>query len=93
MRDAALLPRGRGRQFVELAATGPGGKLPVNTSGGLVSKGHPVGATGLSMLAELAMQLRGDAGARQVEGARVALAENGGGVIGMEEAVASVVIF
>jgi acetyl-CoA acetyltransferase len=73
-------------------ATGPGGKLPVNTSGGLVSKGHPVGATGLSMLAELATQLRGEAGPRQVEGAEVALAENGGGVIGMEEAVASVVI-
>ncbi|OYU72329.1 MAG: hypothetical protein CFE32_24075 [Alphaproteobacteria bacterium PA3] len=66
--------------------------MPVNTSGGLVSKGHPVGATGLSMLAELATQLRGEAGSRQVEGAKVALAENGGGVIGMEEAVASVVI-
>ena len=50
------------------------------------------GATGLSMLAELATQLRGEAGPRQVKGAEVALAENGGGVIGMEEAVASVVI-
>jgi acetyl-CoA acetyltransferase len=85
-------PEGEGGKFVESGATGPGGKLPVNTSGGLVSKGHPVGATGLSMLAELATQLRGEAGARQVEGAKVALAENGGGVIGMEEAVASVVI-
>jgi acetyl-CoA acetyltransferase len=54
--------------------------------------GHPVGATGLSMLAELAAQLRGEAGRRQVKGAEIALAENGGGVIGMEEAVASVVI-
>ena len=78
--------------LTESGATGPGGKLPVNTSGGLVSKGHPVGATGLSMLAELATQLRGEAGARQVKGAEIALAENGGGVIGMEEAVASVVI-
>ncbi len=46
-------PEGEGGKFVESGATGPGGKLPVNTSGGLVSKGHPVGATGLSMLAEL----------------------------------------
>jgi acetyl-CoA acetyltransferase len=59
--------------------------LPVNTSGGLVSKGHPVSATGLSMLAELAAQLRGEAGQRQVKSAEIALAENGGGVIGMEE--------
>jgi acetyl-CoA acetyltransferase len=85
-------PDGEGGKFVESGATGPGGKLPVNTSGGLVSKGHPVGATGLSMLAELATQLRGEAGARQVKGAEVALAENGGGVIGMEEAVTAVVI-
>jgi acetyl-CoA acetyltransferase len=85
-------PEGEGGKFIESGATSPGGKLPVNTSGGLVSKGHPVGATGLSMLAELATQLRGEAGQRQVKGAEIALAENGGGVIGMEEAVASVVI-
>jgi acetyl-CoA acetyltransferase len=61
-------------------------------SGGLVSKGHPVGATGLSMIDELMLQLRGEAGPRQVAGARVALAENGGGVIGFDEAACSVVI-
>ncbi|MCW5747993.1 MAG: thiolase family protein [Alphaproteobacteria bacterium] len=83
---------GEGGRFVAAGETGPGGRVPVNTSGGLVSKGHPVGATGLSMLAELATQLRGEAGPRQVKGAQTALAENGGGVIGMEEAVASVVI-
>ncbi|MBM3645473.1 MAG: thiolase family protein [Alphaproteobacteria bacterium] len=85
-------PEGEGGRFVESGATGPGGALPVNTSGGLVSKGHPVGATGLSMLAELACQLRGEARERQVKGAKTALAENGGGVIGMEEAVASVIV-
>jgi acetyl-CoA acetyltransferase len=79
-------------EMLRFCPEGEGGKLPVNTSGGLVSKGHPVGATGLSMLAELAAQLRGEAGQRQVKGAEIALAENGGGVIGMEEAVASVVI-
>ncbi len=83
---------GQGGKFVGDGHTGPGGKVPVNTSGGLVSKGHPVGATGLSMLNELATQLRGEAGQRQVKGAEIALAENGGGVIGMEEAVAAVVI-
>ena len=83
---------GEGGKLVEAGETAIGGRIPINTSGGLVSKGHPVGATGLSMLAELATQLRGEAGSRQVKGAEVALAENGGGVIGMEEAVTAVVI-
>jgi len=83
---------GEGGTFVESGATRLGGKLPINTSGGLVSKGHPVGATGLSMIAELAEQLRGEAGNRQVSGAHIALAENGGGVMGFDEAACSVVI-
>lgn len=83
---------GQGGPFVESGATGPDGPIPVNTSGGLVSKGHPVGATGLSMVAELVAQLRGEAGERQVPEARIALAENGGGVIGLEEAACSVLI-
>lgn len=83
---------GAGGAFVEAGETGPGGRIPINTSGGLVSKGHPVGATGLSMIYELATQLRGEAGPRQVEGARIALAENGGGVIGFDEAACSVII-
>jgi acetyl-CoA acetyltransferase len=83
---------GEGGRFVESGASGPDGRLPINTSGGLVSKGHPVGATGLSMIFELAQQLRGEAGDRQVPGARVALQENGGGVIGLEEAACSVIL-
>ena len=83
---------GRGGPFVESGATGPEGSLPINTSGGLVSKGHPVGATGLSMIYELATQLRGEAGPRQVKDAEFALQENGGGVIGFEEAACSVLI-
>jgi acetyl-CoA acetyltransferase len=85
-------PPGGGGPMVESGATGPGGCLPVNPSGGLVSKGHPVGATGLSMVYELALQLRGEAGKRQVPGARVAMQENGGGVIGLEEAACSVML-
>lgn len=84
---------GEGGAFVGSGATKIGGELPVNTSGGLVSKGHPIGATGVSMCYELATQLRGEAGARQVEGATVALQENGGGIIGMEEALAAVTIY
>lgn len=85
-------PVGQGGAFVASGASALGGKLPTNLSGGLVSKGHPVGATGLSMIHELALQLRGEAGERQARGARVALAQNGGGVIGFDEAVCSVII-
>lgn len=83
---------GRGGPMVASGATALGGRLPVNLSGGLVSKGHPVGATGLSMIHELTLQLRGEAGERQAERARIGLAENGGGVIGFEEAACSVVV-
>ena len=69
-----------------------GGRTPVNPSGGLVSKGHPVGATGIAQLFELTTQLRGEAGARQVEGARIAVAENGGGFLGVEEAATVVTV-
>ncbi len=85
-------PPGEGGRFIESGATHPGGRLPINTSGGLVSKGHPVGATGASMICELVEQLRGEAGERQVRGARLALAENGGGVIGFDEAACVVAI-
>ena len=83
---------GQGGPLVASGETALGGRLPVNLSGGLVSKGHPVGATGLSMIHELTLQLRGEAGARQAKGARIALAENGGGVIGFDEAACSVII-
>jgi acetyl-CoA acetyltransferase len=83
---------GQGGAYVASGATSLGGDLPINLSGGLVSKGHPVGATGLSMIYELVTQLRGEAGSRQSEGAHIALAENGGGVIGFDEAACSITI-
>jgi acetyl-CoA C-acetyltransferase len=62
-----------------------GGRRPVNPSGGLLSRGHPLGATGLAQVAEITWQLRGDAGDRQVEGARVGLVETmGGGAAGID---------
>lgn len=85
-------PIGQGGAYVASGATSLGGELPINLSGGLVSKGHPVGATGLSMIYELVTQLRGEAGSRQSQGANIALAENGGGVIGFDEAACAITI-
>ncbi|MBU1670122.1 MAG: thiolase family protein [Actinobacteria bacterium] len=79
-------PVGEGGELAESGATRLGGRIPVNTSGGLESRGHPIGATGVAMLHELTTQLRGEAGPRQVEGARIGMSVNGGGIIGMEEA-------
>lgn len=83
---------GQGGAFVGSGETSIDGRLPINLSGGLVSKGHPVGATGLSMIYELTTQLRREAGPRQARKADVALAENGGGVIGFDEAACSVIL-
>lgn len=83
---------GDGGALAESGATSLGGRLPINVSGGLLSKGHPIGATGAIQLHELVMQLRGEAGARQVPGAQMALAENGGGFHGVEEAACVVTI-
>lgn len=83
---------GQGGPLVGSGATALGGRIPINLSGGLVSKGHPVGATGLSMIHELVAQLRGECGERQVAGADIALAENGGGVIGFDEAACAVTV-
>ncbi|MBL4544910.1 MAG: thiolase family protein [Oceanicaulis sp.] len=75
-----------------LPATARNGRIPVNVSGGLVAKGHPVGATGVVQICELVEQLRGEAGALQVKGARVAVAENAGGFLGVEEAATLVTV-
>jgi acetyl-CoA acyltransferase len=79
-------PVGEGGIFAETGATKLGGTMPINTSGGLECRGHPIGASGLAQIYEIVHQLRGEAGKRQVEGARVGLTENGGGNIGVEEA-------
>jgi len=71
-----LCPEGKAGEFIDSGANTYGGQVVVNPSGGLISKGHPLGATGLAQCAELNWQLRGQADARQVEGARVALQHN-----------------
>ncbi|MFZ5595917.1 MAG: thiolase family protein [Bacillota bacterium] len=79
-------PVGEGGPFAESGATAINGKIPINPSGGLISRGHPIGASGLAQVHELVTQLRGEAGPRQVQNCRIALAENGGGFLGMGEA-------
>jgi acetyl-CoA acetyltransferase len=83
---------GDGGPLAESGATRLGGRIPINPSGGLESKGHPIGATGLAQVHELVTQLRHEAGPRQVEDARFAIAENGGGFLACEEAAACITI-
>lgn len=77
--EVGFFPKGQGHIAVRNGETEVGGKMPINTSGGLKAKGHPLGATGVSQIVELVRQLRGEAGGRQVEGAKTGLAVNFGG--------------
>lgn len=90
MENLRLCEVGQSGSFVESGATTIGGHIPINPSGGLESKGHPVGATGLGQIFELVSQLRGECGKRQVNNPRIALQENGGGLWGFEEAIAHI---
>ncbi len=87
-----LCAKGEGGKLVADGVTRLGGRLPVNTSGGLLRKGHPVGATGIAQIVELTEQLQGRSGARQVDGAKVGLAHNGGGSIGNDAAAMCITI-
>lgn len=83
--------RGEAIALLESGATSLGGRIPVNPGGGLLCRGHPVGATGAAQLVELTFQLRGEAGRRQVEGAKVALAHcTGGGIAGLDHGACSI---
>jgi len=77
-----LVEKGRGGKAVEEGLTARSGRFPVNPSGGLKAKGHPVGATGVAQAVEIVKQLRGEAGDRQIKGARLGLAQNMGGTGG-----------
>ncbi|MCW3039615.1 MAG: Propanoyl-CoA C-acyltransferase [Solirubrobacterales bacterium] len=90
--ELGLCEPGGGPELLRSGETALGGRVPINPSGGLLSKGHPIGATGVAQIVELVDQLRGRCGARQVDGATVALAENGGGYLENDAAVATVTI-
>jgi acetyl-CoA C-acetyltransferase len=77
--DLGFCEKGEGGKLIEAKETYVNGKIPVNVDGGLKSKGHPLGATGVSMAIEITKQLRGDAGERQVKNAEIGLAHNVGG--------------
>uniref|UniRef100_A0A7V0Z6H6 Thiolase domain-containing protein n=1 Tax=candidate division WOR-3 bacterium TaxID=2052148 RepID=A0A7V0Z6H6_UNCW3 len=77
--ELGFAPRGKAGELTEKGETSLNGKIPINTSGGLKSKGHPVGATGIAQIVEVVEQLRGNAGKRQVKNARIGLTQNMGG--------------
>jgi acetyl-CoA acetyltransferase len=84
--------KGEGGKLISDGDTKLGGRIPVNTSGGLLRKGHPVGATGIAQIVEITEQLQGRAGERQVEGAKIGLAHNGGGSLGTDAAAQCITI-
>lgn len=92
LENLGLCPVGEGGRWVEAGKTRLGGEFPVNPSGGLLCKGHPVGATGVAQVAEIVWQLRGQAGKRQVDGARAALAHCSGGFVGDDTGASAVII-
>jgi benzoylsuccinyl-CoA thiolase BbsB subunit len=83
--------RGEAKKLINEGTTQIGGRIPVNPSGGLISKGHPVGATGLAQVAEIVWQLRGQAGGRQVKDAKVGITHcTGGGIFGLDHGACSI---
>jgi acetyl-CoA acetyltransferase len=91
--DLGLAAPGDGARLLAEGATTLGGRSPVNVSGGLVARGHPIGATGLGQVHEAVQQLRGRCGERQVAGARLALTENAGGWLEQDNAAVAVHLF
>jgi acetyl-CoA acetyltransferase len=86
--------RGEAGRMISTGETALGGRLPVNPSGGLLAKGHPIGATGAAQVVEIVRQLRGEAGKRQAEGARIGLTHaTGGGITGFDHGACAIHIF
>ena len=88
--ELGLCGPGEGGKLIDTGFTELTGSTPVNTSGGLISKGHPIGATGVGQVCEIFWQLRGECGDRQVSGAKLGLCENGGGMLRGEAAALAV---
>jgi acetyl-CoA acyltransferase len=90
--DLGFCKKGEGGRLVEDGVTALGGRLPISVSGGLMTKGHPLGATGVAQIIEITEQLRGTCGARQVEGAKVGLAQVSGGFVEGDLATCTITI-
>jgi len=91
--ELGLVPAGEAAAWIENGDLEISGRLPSNTSGGLTSKGHPIGATGLGQIYEIVNQLRGTAGRRQTSSPRVGMTHNGGGILGVDAAAMALHIF
>ncbi|MBT8047478.1 MAG: thiolase family protein [Xanthomonadales bacterium] len=87
-----ICEKGQGGRLIDDGSTRLGGRIPVNVSGGLLRKGHPIGATGAAQIVEITEQLQGRSNQRQVENARIGLTHNGGGLIGLDAAATVVTI-
>ncbi len=87
-----ICEKGQGGRLIDDGSTRLGGRIPVNVSGGLLRKGHPIGATGAAQIVEISEQLQGRSNQRQVANARIGLAHNGGGLIGVDAAATVVTI-
>jgi acetyl-CoA acetyltransferase len=87
-----LCGEGEGAKLAVEGVTARDGRLPVNPSGGLISRGHPLAATGLGQTHEIVTQLRGEAGARQAGQPSIGLVQNAGGLIGLDEAICAVTV-
>ena len=91
--ELGLCKPGEGGKLIDEGTTEITGRIPVNCSGGLLAKGHPVGATGVAQICEIFWQLRGEAGKRQVANPKIGLTENGGGMVRNEAAAMSIHVF
>jgi acetyl-CoA acetyltransferase len=91
--ELGLCAPGEGGKLIDEGVTEISGRLPVNPSGGLLAKGHPVGATGVAQICEIFWQLRGEADKRQVANPKIGLTENGGGMVRGEAAALSIHVF
>lgn len=91
--DLGICPGDQAPEWIAQGRLELDGRIACNPSGGLTTKGHPVGATGCSQIYEIVTQLRGEAGKRQVDGARVGMTQNGGGIIGIDAAAMTLHVF
>lgn len=91
--ELGICPGEEAPKWIEQGTLTVEGRMPTNTSGGLASKGHPIGATGLGQVHEIVQQLRGTAGRRQVKSPKVGMTHNGGGILGLDAAAMAIHVF
>jgi acetyl-CoA acetyltransferase len=91
--ELGICPGEEAPSWIENGSLEVTGRMPSNTSGGLVTKGHPIGATGLAQIHEIVMQLRGDAGKRQTRNPKIGMTHNGGGILGVDAAAMALHMF